>query len=59
MQVWPISFRLAQFDEEGGYGTRATFTADRDGIIRHIEHGQSAIEPDGRLPVVRGAGLGR
>ena len=35
------------FDEEGGYGTRATFTVDKDGIIRHIEQGTSAIDPTG------------
>jgi len=35
------------FDEEGGYGTRATFTVDRDGIIRHIEQGKDAIDPTG------------
>ena len=31
------------FDEEGGYGTRATFTVDKDGRIRHIEQGKEAI----------------
>lgn len=35
------------FDEEGGYGTRATFTVDKEGIIRHIEQGKSAIDPTG------------
>ena len=35
------------FDEEGGYGTRATFTVDKDGVIRHIEQGKSAIDPTG------------
>jgi alkyl hydroperoxide reductase subunit AhpC len=35
------------FNEEGGYGTRATFTVDKDGIIRHIEQGKSAIDPSG------------
>jgi peroxiredoxin len=35
------------FDEEGGYGTRATFTVDRDGVIRHIEQGKEAIDPTG------------
>ena len=35
------------FDEEGGYGTRATFTVDKQGIIRHIEQGQEAIDPTG------------
>ncbi len=35
------------FDEEGGYGTRATFTVDKEGIIRNIEQGRSAIDPSG------------
>lgn len=35
------------FDEESGYGSRATFTVDREGIIRHIEQGNSAIDPSG------------
>ena len=35
------------FSEAGGYGTRATFTVDKDGIIRHIEQGKSAIDPTG------------
>jgi len=35
------------FDEEKGFGTRATFTVDKDGIIRHIEQGASAIDPTG------------
>jgi peroxiredoxin len=35
------------FDEEGGYGTRATFTVDKDGVIRHIEQGKEAIDPTG------------
>ena len=35
------------FDEEGGYGTRATFTVDKEGIIRHIEQGRDAIDPTG------------
>ena len=35
------------FDEEGGYGTRATFVIDREGVIRNIEQGKSAIDPTG------------
>ena len=33
------------FDEEGGYGTRATFTVDKDGIIQKIDEGNVAIDP--------------
>ena len=35
------------FNEEGGYGTRATFVLDKEGIIRHIEQGRTAIDPSG------------
>jgi mycoredoxin-dependent peroxiredoxin len=35
------------FDEEGGYARRATFTVDKQGIIRHIEEGKDAIDPTG------------
>jgi peroxiredoxin len=35
------------FDEEGGYGTRATFVVDKEGVIRNIEQGRSAIDPTG------------
>ena len=35
------------FDEENQVGTRATFTVDKDGIIRHVEQGRDAIDPTG------------
>ena len=35
------------FDEERGFGTRATFVIDKDGIIRHLEQGNTAIDPSG------------
>jgi peroxiredoxin len=35
------------FNEERGFGTRATFVIDKEGIIRHIEQGNSAIDPSG------------
>jgi peroxiredoxin len=35
------------FDEEHFVGRRATFTIDKDGIIRQIEQGNSAIDPTG------------
>ncbi len=35
------------FDEERFVGSRATFVIDKDGIIRHIEQGNSAIDPTG------------
>jgi mycoredoxin-dependent peroxiredoxin len=35
------------FDEERGFGTRATFVIDKEGIIRNIEQGRTAIDPSG------------
>ena len=32
------------FNEEGGYGNRATFVIDKDGIIQHIDEGNVAID---------------
>ena len=34
-------------DEKSGYSARATFVVDKDGIIRHIEEGRTAIDPSG------------
>src|SRR5215831_4046271 len=31
------------FDEAAGYGSRATFVIDKEGVIRHIEEGKTAI----------------
>ena len=33
------------YNEEGGYGNRATFVIDKDGIIQHIDEGNVAIDP--------------
>ena len=35
------------FDEERFVGRRATFVIDKEGIIRHVEQGNSAIDPTG------------
>ncbi len=35
------------YDEEHGFARRATFLVDKQGIIRHIELGNSAIDPSG------------
>jgi peroxiredoxin len=35
------------FDEARGFGTRATFVVDKEGILRHIEQGNTAIDPTG------------
>ena len=33
------------FNEEQGFGNRATFVIDRNGIIQHIDEGNVAIDP--------------
>jgi peroxiredoxin len=33
------------FNEEGGYGNRASFVVDKQGIIQHIDEGRVAIDP--------------
>ena len=33
------------FNEEFGFGNRATFLIDKEGIIRHIDEGNTAIDP--------------
>ena len=33
------------FNEEGGYGNRATFVIDKNGLIQHIKEGNEAIDP--------------
>ena len=33
------------FNEEYGFGNRATFVIDKEGIIRHIDEGNTAIDP--------------
>lgn len=35
------------FNEAHGFGTRATFVIDKEGIIKHIEQGNTAIDPTG------------
>jgi peroxiredoxin len=35
------------YNEATGYGTRATFVIDQNGLIKHIEEGRSAVDPTG------------
>ena len=35
------------FDDKNWFATRATFVIDKDGIIQHIEQGNTAIDPTG------------
>ena len=39
------------YDEDSGYGKRATFVIDKEGIIRHVEVGNTAIDPTGAYQV--------
>ena len=33
------------FNEERGFGNRATFVIDKEGIIQHIDEGNAAVDP--------------
>ncbi len=35
------------YNEKTGYGNRATFVIDQNGIIKHIEEGRNAVDPTG------------
>ena len=39
------------YNEESGYGTRATFVIDKEGIIQSVEVGKTAIDPTGAYQV--------
>ena len=39
------------YNEAQGYANRATFVVDKQGIIRHIEQGNTAIDPSGAYEV--------
>ena len=39
------------YNEESGYGTRATFVIDKQGKIQHVEVGRTAIDPTGAYQV--------
>jgi len=34
-------------DENSGYAARATFVVDKDGVIKSIEEGRTAVDPTG------------
>ena len=39
------------YNEESGYGARATFVIDKEGKIQHVEVGRTAIDPTGAYQV--------
>jgi len=38
-------------DENSGYAARATFVLDKDGVIKSIEEGRTAVDPTGAYQV--------
>ncbi len=39
------------YNEANGYGRRGTFVIDKDGIIQHVEVGNTAVDPTGAYQV--------
>lgn len=39
------------YNEASGYGSRASFVVDKDGVIQHVEQGRTAIDPTGAYQV--------
>ena len=39
------------YNEESGYGNRATFVVDKEGKIQHVEVGRTAVDPTGAYQV--------
>jgi mycoredoxin-dependent peroxiredoxin len=46
-----VSQAYGIYNEAQGFATRATFVVDKEGIIRHIEQGNTAIDPTGAYQV--------
>ena len=39
------------YNEQSGYGRRGSFVVDKEGIIQHVEVGNTAIDPTGAYQV--------
>jgi peroxiredoxin len=39
------------YNETSGYGRRGTFVVDKEGIIQHVEVGNTAVDPTGAYQV--------
>lgn len=39
------------YNESTGYAARATFVVDKDGLLKHVEVGSTAIDPTGAYQV--------
>ncbi len=46
-----VSKKYGIWDSERNFARRFTFVVDKKGIIRHIEEGGSAIDPNGAYAV--------
>lgn len=46
-----ITKQYGLYNEASGYGVRASFVVDKEGIIQHVEVGNSAIDPTGAYQV--------
>jgi peroxiredoxin len=39
------------YNEQSGYGRRGSFVVDKEGIIQHVEVGNTAVDPTGAYQV--------
>ena len=46
-----ITKEYGLYNEQSGYGNRATFVVDKEGKIQHVEVGRTAIDPTGAYQV--------
>lgn len=46
-----ITKEYGLYNEASGYGVRASFVVDKQGIIQHVEVGNTAIDPTGTYQV--------
>lgn len=42
-----VSRAYGLYNEQSGYGRRATFVVDTEGKIQHVEVGNTAVDPSG------------
>ncbi len=42
-----VSRAYGLYNEQSGYGRRATFVVDTEGKIQHVEVGSTAVDPSG------------
>lgn len=54
-----VSKKYGILNEERHFARRATFVVDKQGIIRHIEEGTTAVDPNGAYTVCSRLPAGR